>query len=305
MKIKLIAVITAALSFVTSIGTLRAEQKAAPQGVPFSCLPLIEHSLSIEVSKDFIITGELAHAIYGFNSSFLSGPTVAHLPEDRREVCRHQAVEVFTRLVTLASQRLLTVIREQKDLEKYYREFNTFLNPWDKAQRATLAQNDLFREAHIEYSKLLRQALNTELRAMKDSRWRSYADISVDLVAWTTQWTENLGQNEPASVNFLNREVAVQSHVHDAATMKILLFHELAHLNDPNLPTFLRASENLTYKQLYQNELYAWQRTFEFLDARASEGIAVPDHFKYQVLPVKNFLGLNDWVRAIVFSRHH
>ena len=264
----------------------------------FSCVPLIRLSLNVAATPDLEMTSELARAIFLFEDQFMASALVLNLSQPKQEICQEQAVAAFATILKLVNKRLLYLLKEKRDLNRYYSEFKTFLSPWADEKRARLAQSSNFAETHREYSTQLHEVLIQEIQLMNDPVWEKYSSMPVSLVAWTKQWTSSLGRNEPAAVNLIDGHIALQSQSLEPEAMKILLFHELAHLSDPKRPL-----RKLTIKEQYANELYAWRETFKFLEARTKAGISVPSHFKYKVLPVVQFMGLEAWVKGVVISR--
>lgn len=298
------AALAALILTLSLTGGLRADsspsgdESLAGQAPSFTCAPLIRGFLDLVVRRDFAIEPILARRIKDFDQQFMGSQAVIILSDENRAECRKEAVEVFARLVKRVNQRLTYLLVNKQDLDAYYGEFSAFLFPWNDLQRQLLAQSPIFGQAHQTYSRMLYTTLREEIIGMKDRRFERFLKASIDLVAWTRNWTSSLGRLEPGAVEFETHRIALRTHDHEPAAMKIFLFHELAHLADPDLAK--RASSE---RGRYENELYAWQQTFEFLEARRREGISMPPHFQYQVLPVVERMGLEPWVKAVMESR--
>ena len=180
-------------------------------------------------------------------------------------------------------KKRLGLLIDREDLAGFYVEAGNLLSPRTGAEEKRRVQTQLLAPLEGPYLALVRKALEKKLR---DTKWRRFESIQVDLETWNPEWLALLGREAPAAVYYPGKRIALRPLEFDPRDLELFLFHELAHL-DGATP---------------RDERYAWQQTVEFIDYLEKNKLQVPDTF-VSIRQGIRVLGLSTWVRLVVESR--
>lgn len=218
---------------------------------------------------------------------------VGGLPKDTSQACMDLGAKLVAQLESYFARRFSRLLR-QGDAEGFYAEYQTVLSPWGtRAERRRLQAR--FAEAEAGYLQLMLGRLRAELSR---TRWEGFAALTLTLERWNEEWAGILGADAPGAVLFGSRRVAAQAGELDPVALRIVVFHELAHLADPRVQDPARR-DALTPVGA---EIFAWTETLAYLRELEAHGKPIPWRFANARELIAG-QGLPRWVEGIVASR--
>lgn len=211
---------------------------------------------------------------------------IADLPEPAREICLRESDALQTDLVAFFRRRFEHLLGPL-DLAGFYTEYGNLLAPaTNRFERESI--RDLFPDTEGRYLQAVRSTL---LLSLAGTPWERYSELRFEIHTMDQEWTRVLRREAPAAVNLSTHEVALRPLDYSPIELRIFLFHEISHLADPE------------HRRLpFENELYAWNQTREYLEHMIRQGENLPLLFE-RVHSSMRMLGLENWVRLVFQSR--
>lgn len=236
----------------------------------------VENEISLGLSKASYF---LRHEIKGRLNSF---------GETERKSCFNLAATTYNHLLKYFKRRLEHLLGK-RELARFYSEYSLLitmrLRPSERRELQQHFEKLEQRYLHLAYSMLI--------VSLEQTPWKRFQKIEVRLESWTDEWSALIGREAPAAVELQNNVLALRPLEFSPVELQIFMFHEIAHLADPGLALLTEA---------YDNELYAWIQTLDYINWLKAQNTIVPERFEAIRRNVE-ILGTDAWVRAVMRSR--
>ncbi len=249
--------------------------------------------LKLRISNENPISLALTKDTFFLKNQFKE--KIENLTIEHQNACLDLANQIYKELFIYFENRLRVLLARHL-LQNFYKEAGNLLafsidkENWtagvqSPAPRAPNAFSVTVSKFQPEY---LSQIYRSLIQSLKGTKWQYYSDVPFVLTSWSMEWANLLRRQAPAAV-FVTKEtaqIALRPMEYPPKELELFLFHEISHIVQPSGTPFF-------------NELYAWQKTAEYLDFLQSKNIVLPSLFQ-SIQTGIHLLGLEKWVQAVI-----